>query len=151
MIADFEIFFRGGMDLDITHLDNPDTLLGQGILSRQILLNDIENMINKCMDLYNENKLDRKSIIYQMIDGKIFEDMVEFKDNILVLTFAGFDTTASTICNLLYCLDQFGDNQFILDLKDELLTNEIDFDFMMNNEKLDSFVKETDRLIRTLK
>ena len=120
-------------------------------MARERILNEIEILINKCIRLYDDNELDSKSIIYKMIDNKVFYDedngeidMVAFKDNILLLVWAGHDTAASTICNLIYCLDQFGDIPFVIKLKQELYERKEelnDFDFIMNNENLDAFSK----------
>ena len=149
MISDYERFSKGLNDLDMTHLNDPNTLLGQGMIHRNIILKDIENMIIKCQELYAENKLDIKSLIYKMIDSKTFEDMDEFKDNILALVLAGFDTSAGSMTNVFYAVDQFlkDDNQFAAQLMEELRINKgengFDFDYMMSgNTKLDAFVKE---------
>ena len=156
----FQIYSMGVSDTNMENLNNPDTRLGTAMIHRGFIMEYIENLISQSIELYQQGKLDQKSIIYKIIDSKVFDDdeifgnadggMEAFKENILILVFAGYDTTASTICNILYCLNQFRDHPFIVKMKKELKTrqNELnDFDFIMNNEFLDAFSKEIMRYI----
>ena len=150
MLKDFKVYSEGFSDHNIDHLDKPETLLGRAMIHRQNLSIYIQQLVTNCMDLYENNELDPKSIIYKMIDNKVFETNEQYGDNVLNLIFAGYDTTASSICNVLYCLDQFRDNSFVIELRKELRANTIDFDFLMNNKLLDAFAKEVLRFIPTV-
>ena len=155
LIEDCTVFTHAFMDWNMENLNNPDTLLGQGMLARERLLQATEIMILDSLKLYETQELDPKSIIYKMIDGKVFSDDDEglnaFKENILNLVWAGHDTTAAMINNLIYILGEFDDHEFVTKLRETLEENKgddgYDFDFIMGNELLDAFAKEVVRYI----
>ena len=120
MLEDFKIYSEGFADHNSDHVDKPDTPLGRALIHRKNLSIYIQELVTKCMDLYGENELDHTSITYKLIDNNIFETKEEYVDNTIGFIFAGFDTTAVSICNLLYCLDKFGDTPFVTELKEEL-------------------------------
>ena len=155
MIQDGNILSYGISDINMDNLNKPDTVLGQAMLARGRLLDEIEIMITKCLKLYEDNQLDPTSIIYKMIDGNIFDhnDLLAFKENLLILVWAGHDTTASTICNIMYILDEFKDHKFVNEFRNELDTiapRDRGFDFIMKHELLDAFAKEVVRYIPTV-
>eukprot|EP00484_Ammonia_sp_Unknown_P020148 CAMPEP_0197033376 /NCGR_PEP_ID=MMETSP1384-20130603/11802_1 /TAXON_ID=29189 /ORGANISM="Ammonia sp." /LENGTH=474 /DNA_ID=CAMNT_0042463179 /DNA_START=40 /DNA_END=1464 /DNA_ORIENTATION=+ len=162
LLRTFHDFSNAFSDFNPQNLDNPATKLGKGKIARDLLLHDVEVLIRECVVLYNTNQLDTSSIIYKMIDTQVFGDanhMTEdewtrFKDNILLLVWAGHDTTGSSVCNLMYCLHEFREHPFVTKLKEELKRNQekLDsFDFVMNDPMLDALVKEVVRYSPTVR
>jgi len=86
---------------------------------------------------------------------KVELTMEEVADNLTLLVSAGHDTTASSCCNIAYCLQKYGDNEFVQQLKHDLqlldAQNELfEFDMISNHEALDYFVKEVFRCYPTV-
>lgn len=162
LIKDCGILTHGFRDFNMENLHNCNSYLGQGMMARHRMLNELGLLITKCIQLYDENKLDPTSIIYKMIDGKVFTDldnkhkidMIAFKDNLLNVLWAGHDTTASTLCNLMYVLNKYKDHSFVKKLRNELFSRNKEqlhsFEFIAGDPLLDAFINEVMRYIPTV-
>eukprot|EP01084_Bolivina_argentea_P204831 349852_1 len=159
----FTNWSAGLMDTNINNLNKPDTILGNAMIHRRLILQELETLIIESVAKYNSKTLDTKCTLYKLLDTvQIIQNeqnlngddkalkmtVSELADNILILINAGHDTTASSCSNVVYSLDQFQENEMIQILQSDFRMNEYklnDYDYIMNHKELDYFVKEVMR------
>eukprot|EP01084_Bolivina_argentea_P149982 261913_1 len=139
-----EIWYEGWMDTDIEHANDPNTLLGKAMIAKREWCLNIESIWNRGVDLYQENKLPNNTTIYGLINSKSFtaEEMGELMINVI---FGAYETTTTSMCNLVYNMYTFKDEtkRFRENITDLDIDN---FDDVVNNKYVDAFVKESMRI-----
>ena len=119
--------------------------------NREILLKHMDEIINRAKSKSAEN-VDKSSAFFQLLQIK--EDDItesELKYGLLLLLFASYDTTAASICNLVYNMHRHPrETQILSEAVNALDRDEngrFRFDELMDCAYLDGFAKESMRMV----
>eukprot|EP01084_Bolivina_argentea_P131846 232665_1 len=148
LFENLEIWYAGWTDMKIENENNPDTLFGKAMIAKHNFEELIEKIWKKGIEEYNSNNLDTNSTIYGLIHSKVLAED-EIGNVMLTIVFASYETAASSVCNLVYNMYKYKDEKERLRerIKDLNINN---FDDIMNNPYLDSFIKESLRILPTV-
>ena len=150
-IFKFMIEWVAGFMDDIENQHSKDSLLYNSIVSRELLLERFQRMIDIGRNkLKNGESLDENCSFTKLLmipENDITND--ELLDIILVLLHASHHTTGTACCNILNMLNKYGNNNYIMDeLYNELsgLNSDMSFQDINKLRYLNYFIKEVLRI-----
>eukprot|EP01084_Bolivina_argentea_P009948 18564_1 len=144
----FLIWSLGMLDYNLENKNKTGTMLGDALISKEILLNYIDDIIERAKQQLIENNLDKNSVIYQLL--QLNENDIsrkELREAMLLLLWASHDTTASSINNAVYALHNYPKHAEILSDELESMNDTFSYNDLKQCEYLDGFVRESMRFL----